>query len=160
MTSWRAALVRTESIAEAGINLGYVPLVRLSKGERRGSERAHNVIVADCFEAVIGAIYLDQSYARAEKFIHDNILVKMDQILEDQSWRDSKSHLQEIVQRLDGVTPVYRVLKEDGPDHDKLFTLGVFVNGKLKGTGEGHSKQAAQVEAAAEALRNYEDVVA
>ncbi|MDR3297768.1 MAG: ribonuclease III [Candidatus Nomurabacteria bacterium] len=155
MTSWRAALVRTESIAEAGIRLGYEPLVRLSKGEKRGSERAHAVILADCFEAVIGAIYLDHGYKQAEKFIHDNILVKIDEILKNESWRDAKSHLQEVAQHTEGVTPVYKVLKEDGPDHDKIFTLGVFIGNKLKGTGAGHSKQVAQVEAAERALLTY-----
>lgn len=157
MTNWRAALVRTESIAAAGINLGYEPLVRLSKGERRGSERARGVIMADCFEAVIGAIYLDQGYRAAEKFIHDNILARMDEILESEAWRDAKSHLQELSQRTNGRTPTYKLLKEDGPDHNKMFTLGVFVNGKLMGTGEGHSKQQAQVEAAAKALQRFKE---
>ena len=155
MTSWRAALVRTESIGEAGVRLGFDPLVRLSKGERRGSERAHQVILADCFEAVVGAVYLDQGYKAAEKVIIENILVTMDRILESESWRDAKSHLQELAQRNDGVTPVYKVLKEEGPDHEKRFTVGVFVAGKLKGTGTGHSKQEAQTVAATEAIDKY-----
>lgn len=157
MTSWRAALVRTESIGAAGEALGYAPLVRMSKGEKRGSERARQVILADCFEAVIGAIYLDQGYKAAKKFIADNILVKMDQILKTESWRDPKSYLQELAQRTDGITPVYKVLKEDGPDHDKVFTLGVFVGNKLKGTGTGHSKQEAQTVAAAKAVEKYQE---
>ena len=156
MTSWRAALVRTESIGAAGEALGYSPLVRMSKGERRGSERARQVILADCFEAVIGAIYLDKGYGAAEKFINDHILVKIDEVLKSGSWRDPKSHLQELAQRENGVTPVYKVLKEDGPDHDKVFTLGVFVGNKLKGTGTGHSKQEAQTVAAAEAVKKYQ----
>jgi len=156
MTSWRAALVRTESIGEAGEALGYAPLVRMSKGEKHGSERARQVILADCFEAVIGAVYLDQGYARAEQFIKDNILVKMKIILRSGSWRDPKSYLQELVQRHDGVTPVYKVLKEEGPDHDKTFTLGVFVGNQLKASGTGHSKQEAQTAAAAEAIKKYD----
>jgi ribonuclease-3 len=160
MTSWRAALVRTESIAAAGERLGYESLIRLSKGERQGLERAHQVIMADCFEAVVGAVYLDQGYRAAEKVIYDNILVMMDEIIENESWRDAKSHLQELAQRNEGVTPVYRVLKEEGPDHDKRFTVGVYVMNKLKGTGSGSSKQTAQVEAAAEALKTYEKEVA
>ena len=155
MTSWRAALVNTEANAAAGEKLGYGPLVRLSRGEKNGSERAHHVIMADCYEAIIGAIYLDQGYKAAEKFIYDNSLVKIDEILETESWRDSKSYLQELAQRIDGVTPVYRVMKEEGPDHDKSFTLGVFINGHLKATGVGHSKQEAQVKAAGEAIRKY-----
>lgn len=160
MTTWRSALVRTESIAEAGLKLGYEPLIRLSKGEKHGKERARNVIIADCFEAVTGAIYLDQGYKAAEKFVHDNILAKIDDILKNEMWRDAKSHLQEISQKAYGMTPMYRLLKEDGPDHDKMFTLGVFVNGELMGTGRGHSKQQAQVEAAAKALEKYKDAEA
>ncbi len=155
MTSWRAALVNTEANAAAGEALGYGPLVRLSKGEKNGSERAHHVIMADCYEAVIGAIYMDQGYKAAEKFIYDNSLVKIDEILETESWRDSKSYLQELVQHIEGTTPEYRVMKEDGPDHDKTFTLGAYVNGHLKATGVGHSKQEAQTKAAGEAIRKY-----
>ena len=155
MTSWRAALVNTEANATAGEKLGYGPLVRLSKGEKHGSERAHHVIMADCYEAIIGAIYLDKGYEAAEKFIYKNTLTKIDDILESESWRDSKSYLQELAQRIDGVTPVYRVMKEEGPDHDKTFTLGVYINNHLKATAIGHSKQEAQVKAASEAIRKY-----
>ena len=155
LTSWRAALVRTESIGAAGESLGYAPLVRMSKGEKNGSDRARQVILADAFEAVIGAIYLDQGYAAAAKFINHHILSKIDQILESESWRDPKSYLQEVAQRADGSTPVYRTLKEEGPDHDKTFTIGVYVGQHLKGTGTGHSKQEAQTLAAAAAIEKY-----
>ncbi|MBR3253590.1 ribonuclease III [Candidatus Saccharibacteria bacterium] len=155
MTALRAALVRTESIGAAGIELGYEPLVRLSKGEKQGSERAHEVILADCFEAVIGAIYLDQGYEAAKDFISKHILVKIDEILEEGSWRDPKSYVQELAQKIDGVTPVYKTLKEEGPDHDKKFTVGVYVGNDLKGTGTGHSKQEAQTNAAREGVKKY-----
>ena len=155
MTSWRAALVRTESIGAAGKELGYEPLVRLSKGEKHGSERAHDVILADCFEAVIGAIYLDQGYEAANDFIYKHILNKIDEILEDESWRDPKSYFQELAQKDAGVTPVYRTLKEEGPDHDKNFTVGVYVGNELKGVGNGHSKQEAQTAAAKEGVKSY-----
>lgn len=155
MTAWRSALVRTESIGAAGEELGYGPLVRLSKGEKHGSERAHAVILADCFEAVIGAIYLDQGYDTAKDFISKHILVKIDKILEDGSWRDPKSYLQELAQHNDGATPSYHVLNETGPDHDKTFTVGVYVAKQLKGTGTGHSKQEAEGNAAAEAVKVY-----
>ncbi len=155
MTALRAALVRTESIGEAGKELGYEPLVRLSRGEKQGSERAHDVILADCFEAVIGAIYLDQGYEAAKDFIAKHILVKIDGILEDESWRDPKSYVQELAQKIDGMTPVYKTLKEEGPDHDKKFTVGVYVGEVLKGTGVGHSKQEAQTEAAREGVKKY-----
>ncbi len=155
MTSWRAALVNTEANAAAGERLGYQNLVRLSRGEKNGSERALHVIMADCYEAIIGAIYLDQGYAVAEAFIKKNSLARMDEILENESWRDAKSFLQVLSQHIDNVTPVYRVIKEEGPDHDKMFTLGVFINDHLLAVGVGHSKQEAQVKAASEAIRKY-----
>ncbi len=155
MTAWRSALVRTESIGDAGKELGYEPLVRLSKGEKHGSDRAHDVILADCFEAVIGAIYLDQGYETAKAFIYKHILNKIDEILEEGTWRDPKSWFQELAQKNDGETPVYRTLKEEGPDHDKNFTVGVYVGNELKGTGIGHSKQEAQTAAAREGVKRY-----
>lgn len=155
MTALRAALVRTESIGDAGKELGYEPLVRMSKGEKQGSERAHDVILADCFEAVIGAIYLDQGYEEAKEFISKHILVKIDEILEEGSWRDPKSYAQELAQKIDGFTPMYRTLREEGPDHDKSFTVGFYVGQELKGMGSGHSKQEAQTEAARQAIKKY-----
>lgn len=155
LTSWRAALVRTESIGAAGEALGYEPLVRMSRGEKQGSPRARQQILANAFEAVTGAIYLERGYDEAAKFIQKNILSKLGDILESGSWRDPKSHLQELVQSVDGTTPQYRVLAEVGPDHDKLFTLGVYSGDKLIGKGKGPSKQAAQQQAAQEALGVY-----
>lgn len=155
LTSWRSSLVRTESIGEAGVKLGYEPLLRMSRGEKHGSDRARQQILANAFEALIGAIYLDQGYDVAENFIKDHILGKLDQILEVGSWRDPKSHLQEVSQRIDGQTPQYKVLEEVGPDHDKVFAVGAFVNGRLMGSGRGSSKQAAQQEAAKKALIEY-----
>lgn len=157
LTSWRASLVRTESIGEAGDSLGYESLIRMSKGEKNGSTRARQQILANAFEAVIGAIYLERGYEDAAVFITKHILSKLDGILESGSWRDPKSHLQEVSQRLDGHTPVYKVLEEVGPDHDKLFTLGAFVGDKLMGKGSGPSKQAAQQQAARAALDAYEE---
>lgn len=155
LTSWRAALVRTESIGAAGDALGYEPLVRMSRGEKQGTDRARQQILANAFEAVIGAIYLEKGYDEAAKFIHQHITSKLDAILRDGSWRDPKSHLQEVSQRIDGHTPLYKVLEEVGPDHDKVFTLGVYVGPKLMGTGTGHSKQQAQQQAARSALKKY-----
>ena len=155
MTALRSAMVRTESIGDAGKKLGYEPLVRLSHGEKNGSDRAHDVILADCFEAVIGAIYLDQGYETAKDFIYKHIIVKIDEIIEEGTWRDPKSYVQELAQRYDGVTPVYKTLREEGPDHDKLFTVGIYVKDHLIGTGTGHSKQEAQTGAAREGVKLY-----
>ena len=156
LTSWRSSLVRTESIGEAGDKLGYEPLLRMSRGEKNGSVRARQQILANAFEAVIGAIYLERGYDDADAFIKKHILSKLDAILASGSWRDPKSHLQEVSQRIDGYTPAYKVLEEVGPDHDKVFTLGVFVGDKLMGKGSGPSKQNAQQEAARAALEAYE----
>ncbi len=155
LTSWRAALVRTESIGAAGVALGYEPLVRMSRGEKQGSDRARQQILANAFEAVTGSIYLERGYDDAAAFIHKNIISKFDSILESGSWRDAKSHLQEVSQHVDNQTPQYRVIEETGPDHDKMFTLGVYVNNNLMGTGSGPSKQAAQQQAAQAALDEY-----
>ncbi len=155
MTAVRAALVRTESICEAGKELGYAPLVRMSKGEKQGSERAHDVILADCFEAVIGAVYLDHGYEAARKLIEEHILSKVKTVISEGLWRDPKSYLQELAQKIDGITPVYRTLKEEGPDHDKSFTVGVYVGETSRGTGSGHSKQEAQTGAAREGVKWY-----
>ena len=156
LTSWRSSLVRTESIGDAGQKLGYEPLLRMSRGEKNGSSRARQQILANAFEAVIGAVYLEKGYEAAEEFITKHILSKLDDILESGSWRDPKSHLQEVSQRIDGMTPVYKVLKEEGPDHDKVFTLGVYVGEKIMGKGNGSSKQNAQQEAAKTAIEAYE----
>ncbi len=157
LTAWRAALVRTESIGDAGDKLGYGPLIRMSKGEKNGSERAHLQILANAFEAVIGAIYLERGFEDARDFIHKHIIIKLDGILESGSWRDPKSYLQEISQRVDSQTPVYKVLCEEGPDHDKVFTLGVFVGEKMMGRGTGPSKQMAQQQAARAAIDKYQE---
>lgn len=156
LTSWRAALVRTESIGDAGQKIGYEPLIRMSRGEKQGSDRARMQILANAFEALIGAIYLERGYDDAEKFIQTHITSKLKSILSEGSWRDPKSHLQEVMQRQDGVTPRYVVLEEVGPDHDKIFTLGVFSADRLVSKGMGPSKQAAQQEAAKAALAHYE----
>jgi ribonuclease-3 len=155
LTNWRSALVRTESIGAAAARCGFEPLLRLSRGEKRGTERAREQILANSFEAVIGALYLDQGYEAAKAFITANLLNTFKEILDSGSWMDPKSHLQEVVQSQEGFTPVYKVLEETGPDHDKMFLVGVFVNNKLKGTGSGPSKQAGQQKAAEAALAKY-----
>ncbi len=113
LTSWRAALVRTESIGEAGETLGYEPLVRMSRGEKNGTDRARMQILANAFEAVTGAIYLERGYDDASKFIHKYIISKLEGILESGSWRDPKSYLHEVSQHIDNQTTVYRVLQEE-----------------------------------------------
>ncbi|MEK7095724.1 MAG: ribonuclease III [Patescibacteria group bacterium] len=155
LTNWRSALVRTESISAAADREGFEALLRLSRGEKRGSERARQQILANCYEAVVGALYIDKGYKEVEKFIDRTLLATLEEILQSGTWLDPKSKLQELMQSRDGFTPVYKVIQEDGPDHDKMFIVGVYVNDVLMGEGEGPSKQAAQVTAAAAALRKY-----
>lgn len=156
LTNWRSALVRTESISAAADREGFEALLRLSRGEKRGSERARQQILANCYEAVIGAVYLDKGYQAAKEFIETTLLPTFEDILKEGSWMDPKSRLQEAVQSRDGFTPVYKVLSEEGPDHDKVFVIGVAVDGKIIGEGTGPSKQAAQVAAAQVALASYQ----
>lgn len=156
LTNWRSSLVRTESIGAAAANFEFEPLLRLSRGEKRGTERARAQILANSFEAVIGALYLDQGYEAAKKFITKSILSTFEHILASGSWMDPKSHLQELAQSNDGATPMYKVLAEVGPDHDKIFTVGVYVNNQLRGQGNGPSKQAGQQKAAEAALKFYQ----
>ncbi|MBL8122372.1 ribonuclease III [Candidatus Saccharibacteria bacterium] len=157
LTNWRSSLVRTESIGAAAVRLGFEPLLRLSRGEKHGTERARAQILANSFEAVIGALYLERGYDACKTFITDNILSTFDEILKTGSWMDPKSRLQEIVQGRVGSTPSYRVMSEEGPDHEKLFTVGVYVDDKIIGKGTGPSKQTAQVAAATSALKKYSD---
>jgi len=152
LTNWRSALVRTESISAAAEKLGFDEYLRLSRGEKQGGERAREQILANTFESVIGAIYIDQGYDAAAKFIEANILSTLDNILKTGSWRDAKSHFQEIAQAKLSHTPAYKVLSEEGPDHDKIFEIGVYLGGELYGTGKGPSKQHAQQEAAQQGL--------
>jgi ribonuclease-3 len=155
LTNWRSALVRTESIGAAAERLHFDTVMRLSRGERQGGDRARQQILANAFEAVIGAIYMDGGYEPAKAFIEANILSTLNKILDDGTWRDAKSRLQEIAQSIDNETPTYKVMQEDGPDHDKTFVVGVFIGSQMKGQGMGHSKQSAQQKAAEEAMQHY-----
>ncbi len=152
LTNWRSSLVRTESISSAASRFNFEPLLRLSRGEKRGTERAREQILANCYESVIGALYLDQGYEPTKKFIEKSVLATFENILKSGSWMDPKSRYQEHIQSTESFTPSYKVLNEDGPDHDKTFTVGVYVDGSLRGTGTGPSKQIAQIQAADTAL--------
>jgi len=156
LTNWRSSLVRTESIGDAATKYEFEPLLRLSRGEKRASsERARLQILANAYEAVVGALYLDQGYDSAKEFIERTLLTTFDEILKTGSWQDPKSRYQEVIQSDEGFTPQYKVLSEDGPDHDKIFKVGVFVDGNLRAEGGGPSKQNAQVAAAEIALAQF-----
>lgn len=156
LTNWRSALVKTESISEAGKNLGYEDYLLMSRGEATSSGRARQLILANCFEAVTGAIYLDQGYEIAKKFLEGHLLVNLPKIIEDKLYIDPKSHFQEIAQEKEGITPRYDVVSEEGPDHDKKFTIMVKIGDREWGKGNGASKQLAQQAAAKNALLKYQ----
>lgn len=153
LTAYRAALVNTNTISDAGEKLGMNECLFLSKGESRDTGRARQYILADVFEAVIGAIYLDQGYDTACDFIAKNIFPLADEVVKKRLWQDSKSFFQEKAQEHVSITPSYTVLSEDGPDHDKQFTVGAFLGSEEVAKGKGRSKQEAEQEAALKALK-------
>jgi ribonuclease-3 len=154
LTNWRSALVKTESLSAVAVQLELEPYLKLSRGEAKGNDRSRALIMANCVEAIIGGIYLDQGYEAARDFITKYIIAPLPKILEEGSWVDPKSRFQELSQERHGFTPQYKVIEESGPDHDKVFTIGVYLDGKLYGQGQGSSKQAAQQSAAVNALKN------
>ncbi|MDO8407632.1 MAG: ribonuclease III [bacterium] len=155
LTSYRAALVNTISLAESAQALQVGGHLRLSKGEAKDTGRARDVILANTFEAIIGAVYLDQGYEAAALFIARTILPKLDDLIAKGAHQDAKSRFQELAQEKKGVTPSYKVLAEEGPDHDKIFTVGVFLGATEIARGEGPSKQEAEQSAAQAGLDKW-----
>lgn len=148
LTAIRAALVNTLSIADAATQLGVNEFLLLSKGEERDTGRARQYILANTFESITGAIYLDQGYEPAKEFIARHLFDKTERIVAKKLWQDAKSRFQELAQEHVGVTPNYETLGQTGPDHDRMFTVGVFL-GELKiAEGKGRSKQEAEQSAA------------
>ena len=158
LTALRSALVNYQMMAAAARAIGLEKYLLLSRGEAKGSGKAREVILANAAEALIGAMYLDQGYAAAKRFITAAVLSRLDEVRARGLDRDPKSLLQERVQDARHVTPVYRILREEGPDHEKRFAVGAYVDGELVGEGEGTSKQEAEVEAATVALRRFPPV--
>lgn len=152
LTAYRAALVNTFSLADEAERLGVNDMLLLSKGERKDTGRARQIILANAFEAILGAIYLDQGYEAAEAFLSINLYPKIEEVIAKRTWQDAKSHFQEIAQDKKSVTPTYKTLSETGPDHDKLFTVGVFLGNEKIAEGDGKSKQEAEQAAATAAL--------
>lgn len=148
LTAYRASLVNTVSLAESAQALGINDFLLLSKGESKDTGRARDVILADAFEAIIGAVYLDQGFAAAEAFIAKNLYEKIDAVIANRSYQDAKSRFQELAQEKKGITPAYETLSEVGPDHDKRFTVGVFIGSEEIARGIGQSKQEAEQSAA------------
>lgn len=152
LTSIRAALVNYQTLAKIAKDINLDESIYLSKGEAKDTERAKEVILANALESLIGAIYLDKGYEISANFIKENVLKLVPEIVEKKLYKDPKSLLQEIIQEKLKITPTYEVMAEDGPDHDKIFEVGVYFNDKLAGQGKGHSKQEAEIDAARNAL--------
>lgn len=154
LTAYRSALVNTNSLSRVGETMNINPYLLMSKGESKDIGRARAIIIADAVEAIIGAIYTDQGYGIAANFVSKKLLevVDIDEIVDKKLWLDAKSRFQERAQEKVGITPSYKTLKETGPDHSKLFTLGVFLGDVQVATGAGLSKQEAEQKAAEKAL--------
>ena len=154
LTNWRAALVNGNTLAEVAEELGLYEFLYLSRGEAKDTNpKARNYILANAFEALIGAIYLDQGWEGAKDFLLKNLIVKLPYILKHKLYMDAKSHFQEMAQEKTGLTPTYRVRHESGPDHAKNFVIGVYLEDELIAEGKGTSKQEAQMDAAKNALK-------
>lgn len=148
LTALRAALVNSNTLADVASRVGINDYLLLSKGESKDTGRARQFLLANALEALIGAIYLDQGYEAAERFIDTYVLPKIDEIVAEKLWVDAKSAFQEGAQEFEGATPTYAVIRETGPDHDKHFIVGVYIRTMLIAQGEGRSKQDAEQEAA------------
>ena len=152
MTALRSALVNADTCSRVAASLDVNDYLLLSKGESKDMGRARQYILANTLEALIGAIYLDQNYEAAKDFILKHMAPLAEEILSTGAWIDAKSLFQEKAQEYIGLTPVYKTVKESGPDHDKHFTVSVSVGPDAYGTGEGKSKQDAEQSAARAAL--------
>ncbi|MFW6143594.1 MAG: ribonuclease III [Patescibacteria group bacterium] len=156
LTNIRAAIVCTESLAETAESINLGEYLFLSKGEEETGGRERPYILANTFEALLGAIYLDQGLDTCEQFLEENLFPKLENIVKNQLYKDAKSTLQEIAQEKTGITPTYKVLNSWGPDHDKNFEMGVFLDKKQIGKGVGNSKQTGEQAAARNALKNID----
>jgi len=156
LTAWRSAMVKTESLAELAEKLEIGQYLLMSRGEAKTGGRTRQALLANLVEATIGAIYLEKGYSAAKTFIEDNIVVNLKEIIKTGAYIDAKSHFQELAQEKHGTTPSYKVLSETGPDHDKTFLMGVYIDKNKFGEGTGSSKQAAQQDAALAGLEKLE----
>ncbi|HCX45362.1 TPA: ribonuclease III [Patescibacteria group bacterium] len=157
LTPIRAALVNYQALLEIADEIKLEKHLLLSKGEAKGGDRSKEAILANATESVIGAIYLDSDYATTKKFINQFIMARLDNVMRGESYRDPKSLLQEKIQSSQRLTPTYKVLEENGPEHHKVFKVAVYFNRKKIAAGEGHSKQEAETEAAKKALEDLSE---
>lgn len=152
LTALRSAMVNSIILSSVSSELGFNDFLLLSRGESKDMGRARQYILANTFESVVGAIYIDRGFELAEKFINDFLIPKIEEIEEKRLWIDAKSFFQECAQEKMGITPNYKTIKEHGPDHDKQFTVAVFVGDSQIAEGRGKSKQEAEQDAARNGL--------
>jgi len=152
LTNWRAALVNAKMLTSVAEQLGFNDFLLLSRGETKELGKARQYILANTFEALIGALYLDSGYQACDEFIKKYLIVRLQDIIKTGSYKDAKSAFQEQAQEKESVTPAYKIIKEWGPDHKKKFVVGVFLGKNMITEGEGYSKQEAEEEAAKKAL--------
>jgi len=155
LTVFRAALVNYQTLAKIALAIDLDKFILMSKGEAKDNGKAREVILANTWEALIGAIYCDQGFKKASEVIQQFVFSHLPEILESKSYKDPKSELQEIVQEKLRLTPAYKVISESGPAHKRMFKVGVYFNGDLMASGKGLSKQEAETDAARQALKNY-----
>ena len=159
MTNWRSALVKGESLSAESKRLGINDLLKTSRGESKNTGKARDLLLANAFEALIGAIYLDQGYDQAAGFVEANVLYKLPEILKEGLYYDPKSKFQEMSQEMLGITPTYELISESGPDHAKTFITGAYLGNEKVGEGSGASKQRSQSEAAKDVLEHWDDII-
>lgn len=152
LTGIRAALVRTESLAEETRKLGIGQYLRMSKGEADSGGQDKEYLLANLYEATLGAIYLEAGYAKCLTFVKNTLFKKIHKVIDEKLFIDPKTKVQELLQSRHKVTPTYEIIKEEGPDHDKSFTVAIKMNRKKIAQGEGHSKQKAEEDAAKNAI--------
>ena len=154
LTNFRASIVNAKSLSSVSAKLELGKYLLLSKGEEASGGRDRPYLLANTFEALLGVIYLDQGLEVARKFVHTYLVPLLPEIIEKRLYKDFKSQLQEVAQEKLSITPVYKLLKEEGPDHSKSFTIGAYLGEDLAGQGTGSSKQSAEQEAAEQAIKN------
>jgi ribonuclease III len=158
MTNWRSALVKGESLSTEAKKLGMDGLIKTSRGESKNVGKARDLILANAFEALIGAIYIDQGFEPAATFIEKFICYKIKDIVDNELYYDSKSKFQEMAQEKFGITPIYELVSEVGPDHNKVFTVCAYIGKNKISEGQGSSKQRAQLDAAKNSLERWDEI--
>lgn len=153
LTNWRSALVKGEMLSQVAAHLKIGDYLLLSKGEEKSGGKNRELILANTFEALIGGLYIEFGYKTAKKFVEQHLISRLEEILEKKLYQDSKSRLQEWSQEAKGVTPSYKIISETGPDHAKVFTVGVSIGEEILAEGTGSSKQRAEQQAAFAALK-------